>query len=820
MKTLTDLFNTFRDRKKTAFVYLTGIRRFVFSYTDLYDKSLRFASWLERQGVNKGDRVVIWAPSSPWWAIAFWGVVVRGGVIVPVDFASGKERAEKIAQLADAKFVIQSHYKLEKLDDTNSIFIEDLQYKILNVEPAKHIVSANETDVVELVYTSGTTGDPKGVILTHKNLISNLLQVNKHIPVITQGYNFLSLLPLSHMFEQMGGFLTPLFNGSSIVYIRTLKPSAIMKALKHEDIYAAIIVPRLLQALKNGIERELQNKGLGKIFVWLQDFAASKNIRFRKFLFAIIQHKFGKNFQLFVSGGSALDLPTAKFWQNLGFKVIEGYGLTECSPILAGNYFDEQRLGSVGKPLPNVKLKLLDGEILAKGDNIFGGYWQNEAATKQAFTDDGWFKTGDLGKVENDWWYIKGRKKDMVVTAEGINVYPEDVEAVLNNLVGVKESCVVGQKGGEGERVHAALILDGSGRKIEDVIAEANGRLDPQQQITSFSLWPELEFPKTTTLKIQKFKVLESLKHQATGGAGITSDRLVNLIGKITQRPVIEIKESSILVQDLGLTSVARLELVNYLEQEFRLDLEDTAINQKTTVAELRKIIEKRENTKTENHFHLWPNSPFGRGVRLIFNWLLNYPIFFGSVTLNKKGLENLDSVKEPVIFIANHISYYDHPAIVYSLPHKWRYNTATAAWEEFFFKDTGLKGAWKRFAYYYGMASLNLFPLPQDKGFRKTLEFMGKLVDHKVNILIFPEGERTWDGSMLPFMDGLGLIAKELQVPIVPVKIKGMEKVFPRGIAVPKRGKVEVIFGKPLIFTEETPSEILAKSKKAVEIL
>jgi len=475
-------------------------------------------------------------------------------------------------------------------------------------------------------------------------------------------------------------------------------------------------------------------------------------------------------------------------------------------------------MGSVGPALPGVQLNIEDGEILAKGENVFSKYYHNDAATKEVFTSDGWFKTGDLGAfdVEGN-LFIKGRRKEMIVTGSGVNVFPEDVERALNVLEGVRESCVVGVNSGEGEEVHAVLILDGA-QTPEKIVQKANATLDPQQQITGFSLWHEPEFPKTTTLKIRRFQVRERIRQGTRSEQSLAQDKLVYVISKVTGKPAGGITDQSTLVSDLGLTSIARLELVSFIEQEFRLDVEDTFITAKTTVGNLRAFIEKREKHAGRNTLRLWTTKPWLGVVRrvtdiiptIFFNWLL---------MPERQGLENLQEVSNtPVIFISNHISYFDFPAIYCSLPVAVRYRTATAVWEEFFFKEEKFfKRAWKRFAYEYGTIMFNFFMLPQERGFRKTLEHMGKLVDLDMDILIFPEGERSWDGTILPFQQGLGLMVKELKVPVVPVKISGMENVFPRGAAFPKRGRVKIIFGKPLYFTRETPSEIVEKSRQVI---
>ncbi len=821
METLGDLFASFHQRgDKAAFVYRTGVRRFVFSYNDLYLLSRKMAGWLETRGVQKGDCVVLWAPNSPWWGIVFWGIIARGAIVVPVDFMSGKERAQTIAELTTGKLLIQSQYKLDKIDVENSILIEELEYLLDDdIEPAEKIFETKPGDIAEIIYTSGSTGDPKGVVLTHKNLIANLKQIKGRIVCITPKWKFLSLLPLSHTLEQMGSFLVPLSCGSAIVYLRTLKPSAIMEAFAEEDIYAAAIVPRLLQALKNAIERELSLKHMSGAFAWLVKVTASFSKATRKKIFFPIQRKFGRHLSLFVSGGAALDPEVWRFWQALGFDVLEGYGLTECSPVLTITSIEKQIAGSAGQALPDIDLKIENGEILARGDNIFSGYYENDAATKEVFTADGWFKTGDLGAFDRGGnLFIKGRKKEVIVTASGINVFPEDVERVLNTLPGVRESCVVGVNTGEGEEVHAVLILDNT-RTPEEIIQKANAQLDPTQQITDFSLWGELEFPKTTTLKIRRFQVRERVTQGAKGNGPPPQDKLAYLVGKVTGKSASDIREDSVLVANLGLTSIGRLELTSYIEQEFRLDMEDTFITQKTTVGDLRAFIEKREHHREKSRLRLWTTTPWLAYLRkitdivptLFFNWLM---------TPECKGLEHLKEIENhmSVIFIANHISYFDFPAIYCSLPPRVRYRTATAVWEEFFFKDTNLlKRAWKRFAYEYGTIFFNFFTLPQESGFRKTLGHMGTLIDRGNNILIFPEGERSRDATLLSFQAGLGIIVKELKVPVVPIKISGIENIFPVGAAFPKRGKVKVIFGKPLYFTRETPIKIVEKSRQAI---
>ncbi len=824
MQTLVDLFGTFQKLgDKTAFVNRTGVRRLVVSYRELSDLSLKMANFLAQSGVAPGDRVLIWGPNSSWWAVAYWGIIMRGAVAVPVDFMSDRARAESIRTLTKAKIVIQSRFKPERMATGTSLLLEELQYLLEDVQPIGETAHPAPEDMAQLIYTSGTTGNPKGVILTHKNLVANMSQINRQVPIITPDFSFLSLLPLSHMFEQMGGFFTPLYRGAAVVYLRTLKPSAIMEALSEEDIYVIMSVPRLQQLLKTTIERELEEKHLSGLFHQLSKLAAGLPKGVRRLLFFPVQKKFGRNFTVFISGGAPLAPEIFNFWDSMGFTVLEGYGLTECSPVLCVNTMERQVAGSVGPPLPGIELKIEGKEVLTRGDNVFPGYYENEQASRDAFANDGWFRTGDIGEISPDGWLsIKGRQKELIVTGAGVNVYPDELEAVLNKIPGVKEACVIGLDKGGGEEVHAVLLLDGSGVLPDEIIGQANGRLDALHQITGSTVWNEPEFPKTTTLKIKKFQVLEQLKKGAAAGAdALSRDALINLLAKVTGTSAADIHEESLLVNDLGLTSIDRLELVNFLEQEYRLDIEDSQIGVETRVSDLRQIISKREKLRHHDHFRFWTNSAIVRGLRMIGDALLNYPLFRIFVSLDVRGAERLHKLDGPVIFVANHLSYFDQPCLMFALPKKIRYRTATAAWQEFFFGDYhGLNLLWRRLCYEYGTWFLNLFPLPQTGGFSGSLKFMGKLADTGTNTLIFPEGAHSRDGELQSFQLGLGIIVKELGIPVVPVHISGTEQLLAPKARFPKRGKVVITFGEPLHFRYEEPDAIVETARRAVERL
>ncbi|MBP1728114.1 MAG: AMP-binding protein [Deltaproteobacteria bacterium] len=826
MNGLCGLLETFRVRgDRTALIYRSGVRRFTCSYAELYLLAGKMAAFLEAAGVSPGDRVLLWGPNHPSWAVSFWGIVARGAVAVPVDFMSGQERAQSIASLSGAVFAIQSRVKTERLAGLQTAVMEDLELLLKGHEPRGTLARGAADDLCELVYTSGTTGAPKGVALSHKNLISNVLQVSAQFPSVSADYRFLSLLPLSHMFEQTAGFLTPLYLGGSIIYLRTLKPSAIMNAFAEEDVYAMIAVPRLLQLLRGSMERELETKGLSGLFARLCSFSANLPAAARKKLFFPIQRKFGKNFRMFVSGGAPLSPDTFRFWNTAGFTVVEGYGLSECAPVLATNTVERQICGAVGWAVPGVGLRLEDGEVQASGDNIFAGYYGNEAATKEAFTADGWFRTGDIGEYDADGaLVIKGRAKDVIITGAGINVYPDELEDLLLRIPGVRDGCVIGLDRGSGEEVHAVIVPDGSGRALDEIVTEVNAALDELHRISGFSVWPDPELPKTTTLKVQKFIVKKRLLTAAESGGeqSASADRLCTMIAQLLGCPVADIREDSCLVADLGLTSIARLELANALEQEFRIDLDDAAIGPQTRVADLRGMIVRRDKSPQPQGLRLWTAAAPVRAVRRVADALLHSPLYRLFVTLQPEGLHNLDRLNGPVMFIANHVSYLDQPTIKLAMPPAIRYRVSTAAWAEFFFVNfnNALQHAWKRLAFEYCSIVMGVFPLPQSSGFRATLQHMGKLVDRGESLLLFPEGERTEQGGLLPFQNGLGVMVQELGIPVVPVVMIGLEHILPRGASWPQQGKVRVVFGAPLDFSGRTAAEIVRLSEEAIKEL
>ncbi|HSX09370.1 MAG TPA: AMP-binding protein [Candidatus Saccharimonadales bacterium] len=802
MKTFVDVIESFKNRDKDALVYKTGYRTFRLTYKELYQQVLLTVALLKELKLNKGDRILLWGFNSPEWSTVFLACSYSGIVIVPIDATSLPEFVGKIHKAVGAKMIFHSLYKLPPQLNIPQFTLEYLNEYLKTVKSNPNLkATINENDLLEIVYTSGTTADPKGVMLTHKNLITNSQAIIKAVKP-SSDLTFLSVLPLSHLFEQNPGLLTPLSVGATIVYMRGLRPNLIFKTLSEEHITNIILVPRLLKLFTDGIKRELDEKGLTGIVENIQKIPATAG--FKKFLFYPIHKKFGLDFQFFISGGAPLDEELKTFWRELGFVILEGYGLTESSPVLTVTGFENTKPNSVGKAVDGVKLQITqDNEICAKGANITQGYFNNPQATKALF-EDGWMRTGDLGTVDKDGYlFLKGRKKDLIVTGAGVNVYPEDIEKLLLKHPEVKDVCVLGLPADDGEQVHAEVILK---KKIDlrKLIEKVNSGLTDSQQITSYSIWEKEDFPRTTTLKIQKRFVLTEIQKRnetALTRKGNNLPKLYLTIAQITGVDAKNIKPTSKLALDLKLSSINRVELVSFLEQEYNIDIDEEEITRETTVSDLEKIIKERKRYETKSIFMPWLLSRPMRVIRYIYNVIVTDNLLRLFCKRTVVGLEHIKDLHEPVIFISNHIGYFDAPNILAALPFHIRDRIACAAHREYFIvpKHQIFKRLQYGFFYYYASIFTNIYLFPRERGFKKSLEYTGFLLDNKWNILFFPEGKHSPTGKMLPFKTGIGWLIKEMQVPVVPIKHQGLEKIMAGDHqTLPKRGNVTITFGKP----------------------
>ncbi len=809
MKTLADLIEGFKESNKVAVIDRKEYRKFAYTYKELYKLSSKFAYFLKKNKVNKGDMIIVWSYNGIEYAIMLLGAFLAGVIVVPVDLRSDIVFARKIQNIVQAKLVFQTRHKPKLKQKT--VFVEEL---LDSLEEGTYSTDVNENDIAEIIYTSGTTGNPKGVILTHKNFISNLNAINS-VEKVKSKFKFLSVLPLSHVFEQMTGFFVPLSQKASIVYVKTLKPSSLFEAFEDEKITNAAFVPRILELIYSGILQEVKKKNKeNQFFIALK---AAKYIPFslRKLLFRKIHKKLGNNINYFISGGATLNEELERFYNSIGILVIQGYGLTETSPILTANTTKKHKIGSVGRAITGVEVSIKNGEVVAKGDNITQGYYKNPTKTKELF-EDGWLKTGDLGRFDNEGFlYLKGRKKDVIVTAAGINVYAEDIENILNKIEGVADSCVIGMDGKKGEEVYAVLLLK-EGAKAKNIVDKANEKLDSSQKIKDYSVWPYEDFPRTTTLKIKKFAVKEALKTKKEAVIVKKKNKIYSIISQLTNKKITD----AATLQDLGLSSIDIVELISLLEQEFNIEIDEERMIPSTKIKELEQIIKQKIIIEEKPIFKHWALSLAARFFRFVLQPLTNQIARFFSWP-RIYGRENLKGLKSPVIFAANHQSHFDTPIILMKLPLRFSLKTAVAAWQEFFFRhNLKYKGFGKWLLYHLATIFYNIYPFPQQKGFRRSLKYTGRLVGKEWNILIYPEGARTMTGEIQSFKQGIGILAVEMGIPVVPIKVENVIKVLPRWKRFPKFARTKVNIGKPIIVKHGSYIRATEEIEKAVKEL
>lgn len=827
-----------RPAREIAVAWRRGYRMERWTYANLSRTAVQFARELEDRGVAKGDRVLLWGENSGEWIAVFLGCMFRGAVAVPMDAIAEKSFARRVVEQASVKLgVVGSALPASELGipalglDTLAESVS--RWPTAGFSPA----TVARSDAVEIVFTSGTTAEPRGVVLTHGNLLANLEPLEKEIAKyrryerLFHPLRFLDLLPLSHVFGQLLGIFLPQILGATTIFLDTLNPSEVRQTIRQERVSLLVTVPRLIESLGGQIERELSTQG--KLDKFQQSMKASEGEHYlwRWWRFRRLRRKFGWRFWAVVSGGAALPPAAEKFWTQLGYAVVQGYGLTETTSLVSLNHPFKLGHGSIGKAMPGLELKLSEeGEILVRGENIASGYWKG-GGVAPVLDADGWFHTGDLGERDAaGTLYFKGRRKNVIVTPEGLNIFPEDLETELRKEEGVRDCVVIGLDRDGNAEPCAVLLLRNSSAGAVAIVQRANARLAAFQQMRRWTTWRDNDFPRTPTQKPALAKIRAAVAEEFAGAAdGVASKAspaggLHDLLQRIAQGDAGAVSETS----KLQLSSIERVELLSALEDRYQVDLSETAFSAVDTVASLEKLLERPEARSTAIHYPRWAQTWPVRWIRGAVFYLVQRPAMFLLGWPRIRGRENLHGVKGPVLVIANHVTYVDPAYILAALPARLRRRLAVAMEGEIletmrmppegasFFSKLFLQ--WQ---YVMTVSLFNVFPLPQQSGFRKSFAFAGELVDGGWSVLVFPEGIRTRDGKMAPFRAGIGLLATRLRVPVVPMRFDGMiERKLAGGKWAPP-GAIRVTIGAPMNFSEKQPAEEIAQElQRRVESL
>jgi long-chain acyl-CoA synthetase len=872
-ESLADFFSEHfgAHRHECAYRQRSGYRMESFTYGQVMSMAHAFARELGSRGIAKGDRMMLWGENCAEWVAVFFGCALTGVVVVPMDDGASTDFAMRVLCQVQAKLVVSSRARVHTFEvgdsPVASMNFEEIAKKrndSLSLPPGH---APCPSDMLQIVFTSGTTAEPRGVIITHGNVLANIAPLQREM----RGYlkyerlvhplRFLNLLPLSHVFGQFLGMFLPPLLGGTVIFQDELKPSEVVNTIHRERVSVLVTVPRILQSLKQKIERDLEDRKGAQVF--RQRFVSAKDQHFlrRWWTFRAIRRQFGWKFLAMISGGAALDSETEEFWGRLGYAVIQGYGLTETTSLVSVNHPFKLGKGSIGKVLPGREVKLAeDGEILVRGAGVTSGYWDGRAVQEisrpvspgvsdelsDGFADgisynDGWYRTGDIGALDEAGnLYFKGRKKEVIVMPAGMNVYPEDLEASLRRQPEVKDCVVVGiERGGNAEPCAVLILRGDTGRDVktervtlEKVVQRANQSLAEYQRMRMWLEWPGEDFPRTNTQKPRRNVIAamvqkeQAQKHVAQPSVSAAANNpLADLIARVTGRAVGHLNENASLDSDLGLSSLDRVELLSALEDRYQVDLSETRFSAVRTVGDLDRMLRGEAVAGAVYHYPAWVL----RSPVIWLRWLAHYLLMRPAIILlgwpRIEGRENLRGIKGPLLVVSNHVGDVDPGFILTALPARFRHRLATATGGEalealrtpspdrnFFLR------MYDRMQWLLGVSLLNLFPLPREAGFRGSFAYAGQAVDRGYNVLVFPEGRHTTDGKMNPFRAGIGLLAVNLGISVLPMRIDGLYEAKAAGRWFVAPWSIRVKIGKPIRFDPGTDAEqIAARLQEAV---
>jgi long-chain acyl-CoA synthetase len=916
LATLIDDFR--RLDREIAVVRYQGNRRRVTTYGELARLAGRFASLLDARGVRDGDRVLIWGENSAEWIAAFYGCMLRGALAVPLDIFGTAEFVARVAKDTSPKLAIGDAVLLAKLSAVSdgqqlaTLAFENLQGELPATEMGA-VSGLTKQTPLQILFTSGTTGDPKGIVLTHGNVLASMVPIEDgarpYMPYerLVHPLRILHTLPLSHVFGQALGIWVPPILKAEVHFESRLAAPRLIEQIHNERISVVAAVPRVLAVLKTHLEAT--HDGLAERVAAAHTKPAGWG---RWWRFREVHREFGLKFLVFVCGGGAMPASLEQFWSTLGFVLVQGYGMTETTAMIALNHPFHVAEGTIGKPVTGTEVKLgPDGEVLVRGDVISSATWQGGALRKR---DSEWLATGDIAE-RNESGDLKflGRKSEVIVTAAGVNIHPEDIEAAIEAEPDVAACAVVAMETPTGMEPCAVLACRGSGNCGPAAIEHANAKLPEFQRITRWVMWPEPDLPRTSTGKVRRKPVAEWLARvqsaAATPGSGKaatngdqaygpSADWLLALIAQITGEAHPGVGDELRLTEDLHLDSLGRVQLASAIEERLGVVSGTGLLEEVQTLGELRKVIAGGATAESEQAQEfagpaaglesdghrqdgsqgasaaapaaasetrapataetqqavatadlpqgviaapgalkrprfIYPEWPWWKPfqwIRAAFvelalrpgTWLLVAPRVVGPQKPLPPG---------PLLIISNHVTSYDGDLIVYALPGPYRRRMAAAMLGEMLDDFLHWRNPWKPGnkgfyifglpSYYLVTALFNVFPLPRQRDFQRSFAHAGKALDHGYNVLVFPEGTLSRDGSLAPFRSGIGLLAKQSFVPVLPMAMLGLGEIKTGKRGWFRPGTIEVRIGEAISFgPEETEAAITARLHYEVERL
>ncbi len=880
-----------RFAEKTAFGWKTAGGYRTLSYGEVGRQVRGVAQGLLGMGLERGTRAAVLSENRPEWFIAYMGIVRAGGIVVPLDAQLSPAEWRNLIEDSECRLTFVSGSLLPGLQEAlagraaaGGIICLDappagaaaaktlaqLVEEGLALDPAPALPESTPADVMTIIYTSGTTGRPKGVMLTHGNIVSEISLVLQAIHADERD-TLLCLLPLQHVLSSIINVLLPMLLGAQVNFIDSLKRAEILEALESGKVTILVTVPQFFYLLHKRIEEELARKAgvARRAFHSLRLLSRfcrrTLDCNPGRLFFRRIHRAFGSRMRLFVSGGSAFDPEIAQAFYDLGFTILQGYGLTETSGACSTTRVDNNVIGSVGPALPGVEIRIVDpdesgvGEIAIRGPMVMKGYYRNPAATAEVLRD-GWLYSGDLGRLdERGNLFVTGRKKEVIVLPNGKNIYPDELEAHYGRCPCIREIAVVGvaRRGAaeRGEQLHAVIVPDFEYLRekkianarvvIRDEVARLSNQLPRYKRLMSYQIQTE-PLPRTTTRKIRRLELKAMLEAgalaqavPARSGEPQSADDVALLQSPVGQevllclreahRRKVEIDPGMNLELDLGFDSMERVELLAGLERALNLKLPEDFGVELHTVRDL--IVRLQERVEVA------PGLPAtGRGTwsrilsaealagdedaRIAFagRWLtifkysvlrLIYLLMRVLLRLDVRGRENLPA-RGPFLICPNHLSYIDPLVVISSLPYRLFRHTFFLGYSAIFQK--GVMGLLARLA--------GVIPVDADANLLRAMKIGAWGLRSGRILCIFPEGGRSFDGTLQEFRKGAAILARETGAALVPVGIRGTYEVWPRDSRRIRLHKVAVRFGRPLEPGSGSYDEDTERLRAAVSIL
>ena len=781
---------------------------------------------------EKDDFGLILMENRPEWIYTYFALWDRKAVPIALDSTSNSKEILYVLEDSGPKFIVCSDETEKNVKEAVSIYDKG-QVVIINVD--SHSIDENKMEIIKkgdfelenpegdsiatMLYTSGTTGSPKGVMLTFNNLSSELEGLEKK-NLLESSDQILALLPFHHVLPLTATVLIILKYQASIVFVKKIASKEILEALDKNNVTALVGVPRVFKLFYDGIKQQIDSKFITRTIYKLM--TKIKSFKIRRKVFAKVHEKFGGKLTFIVSGGAKLDPEIGEFYETLGIYVQEGYGLTETSPVIAVNTREGRKIGTVGKKLDNIEAKIVDEELWVKGPIVMKGYYNKPEKTAEVITEDGWFKTGDLASIDDEGYItIRGRRNSMIVLSNGKNIDPEKLE----NKVIEKSKRLIKELGvfGHNDKLVAIIVPDllecrkqgitNIKAYVKNIVEDYNLTVHNYEKILDYKLYEE-ELPKTRVGKLRRFMLPELyLKTNIKKKKVEEPDNEVYKLLKdyIKKLKGIEAQPEENLELEIGMDSLDIVEFFAYVENSFGIQLDEEKFSEISNLKSLSEYINEKA-TKIESGEVDWKkiidaappveekNRWATRVLRPLFD--LTIKLYFRLKRVNRDKLSD-----KPQIFVSNHQSFIDSLVLGSLLPAGILYNTVFLA-IDWYFK----KGILKLLVSHGNVVLIDI-----NKNIRKSVEEIAANVKAGKNVLIFPEGARTKDGKVAEFKKVFAIIAKELNVDVQCLGIKGAFEAYSRYMKFPKPKKIEVAVlekFKP----EGTYDEIVEKARNIIK--